>query len=70
MEEGAMTVANGSGARAACGALVAVVGLALVAPACGARDAAAREPIELEPSIFDDAARAAIDGGQRLWGRR
>jgi hypothetical protein len=63
-------MAKRSGVRAARGALVAAIGLALVAPVCGARVAASGEPIEPEPSIFDDAARAAIDGGQRLWGRQ
>jgi Beta-propeller repeat len=69
MEEGAMTAAKGSGTRAACGALVTTIGLALGAPVCGADDAASREPIE--PSLFDDAVGVATDdGGQRLWARQ
>ena len=68
MEGSAVTETKGSGPRAACGALVAAIGLALSAPVCGAGTAASREPIE--PGLFDDATGVAIDGGQRRWGRQ
>ena len=54
-----MTMAKRSAARAGRWTLGATIGIALAAPVCGATDAATREPIERESSIFDDAAGAA-----------
>lgn len=68
MEGSAVTETKGSGAHAACAALVTAIGLGLSTPVCGAGAAASRDPIE--PGFFDDEASVAIDGGQRLWGRQ
>ncbi len=65
-----MTMAKRSAARAGRWMFGATIGIALAAPVCGASDAATREPIERESSIFDAAGAASTDDGQQLWGRQ
>src|SRR5512132_3823828 len=63
---GAMSMAKGSGARTACRALLAAIGVAL-----GSSGAAADDPVgseQIGASEADDAASMATDGGgRRLW---